>query len=120
MDSRPNRPVTKISDLREFRSLLDAVRDELLLPDGITMFLDVFHSDERRNDEQALWSNYIEGELGSKEAADTYLNRNPWQYFSAGQSLVAEVAEDCGFSVWWREIAPGYPFRILTLAKAQG
>jgi hypothetical protein len=120
MDSRPNRPITKASDLREFRSFLEAVRDTLLLSDGIAMFLDVFHTDERRADEQALWRAYIERELDSKAAADTYLNRNPWQYYSAGQSLVAEVAIECGFNVWWREAAPGFPFKILTLAKAQG
>jgi hypothetical protein len=120
MDSRPNRPITKASDLREFRSFLEAVRDTLLLPGGIAMFLDVFHADEKRTDEQALWSEYIERELDSKTVADTYLNRNPWQYHSAGQFLVTDVAKECGFSVWWRETAPGFPFKILTLAKADG
>jgi hypothetical protein len=120
MDSRPNRPITKASDLREFRSFLEAVRDTLLLPGGIAMFLDVFHADEKRTDEQTLWSEYIERELDSKAVADTYLNRNPWQYHSAGQFLVTDVAKECGFSVWWRETAPGFPFKILTLAKADG
>jgi hypothetical protein len=120
MDSRPNRPITKASDLREFRSFLEAVRDTLLLSDGIAMFLDVFYADERRADEQALWRAYIERELDGKAAADTYLNRNPWQYYSAGQSLVTEVAMECGFNVWWRETAPGFPFKVLTLAMTRG
>ena len=84
------------------------------------MFLDVFPADEKRTDEQMLWSQYIEHELESKAAAETYLNRNPWQYYSAGQLLVADVARECGFSVWWRGTAPGFPFKILMLAKAQG
>lgn len=118
MDYRPQGPVAQVAKLHEFRNFLAAVKRELLAPGGIAMFLDVFFSDDKRTQEVSHWRSYVQRELGSREAAETYLSRNPWQLYSASKSQVAEVAKECGLQVWWSEPLPGCPFRLLTVADA--
>jgi hypothetical protein len=60
MDSRPNRPITKASDLREFRSFLEAARDTLLLSDGMQCF--------------SMFSIQMKGELTSRRCGKRILS----------------------------------------------
>jgi SAM-dependent methyltransferase len=115
MDYRPQEPVTEIESLREFTKFLGTIKRDFLAPGGIGMFLDVFYSDDSRQQEMTHWRRYVQRELGSRQAAETYFRNNPWQWFAASQSLVTTAARDVGMNVWWRDALTGYPFRILIL-----
>lgn len=116
MDARPNREVNRSAELQSFRIFLDSISRSLLNPGGLALFLDAFYTPGRRDSEQRTWRDYVANELGSSAVADTYLNRNSWQFYAPTIDLVQEVATQCRLKVWWRDCLPGYPFKIMVLA----
>ena len=111
--ARPERPFIELDGW----DFLEALRTQLLAPDGIALFLDAFYTD-RRHEEERAWRNYVETELGSSALADTYLSRNPWQFRAPDTTTLQQVAESVGFTVFWRDVQPGYPFKILILVAS--
>ena len=111
--ARPERPFIELDGW----DFLEALRTQLLAPDGIALFLDAFYTD-RRHEEERAWRDYVETELGSSAPADTYLSRNPWQFRAPDTTTLQQVAESVGFTVFWRDVQPGYPFKILILVAS--
>jgi hypothetical protein len=117
MDSYPNGPVTSSSALLRFTGFLSSLRDQLLAPGGLALFVDTFYDQENADDERRLWANYAARQLESSSQADNYLKRNQWQFYAATTNLIEEVSLKLGFRVWWRQPVPDFPFRILVLAS---
>jgi hypothetical protein len=120
VDFLPDQHVARPSGLTRFCEFLTSLRDKLVAPGGLALFLDAFFDADHRDEERNAWANYVSRQLGSPQLADTYLKRNPWQFYAPSTDVVEAAATQLGFRVWWRQPLPELPFRVLVLASPNG